>query len=200
MNPVRRRTCVAMAPLVLVAACGERADAARSPFTATDITSVQWGRDFHLTDHHGRPRRLADFKGKVVMLFFGFSHCPDICPTTLADMARVIEALGPDGARVQGLFVTVDPARDTPEVLAKYVTAFHPTFLGLYGEPAATAAMAKEFKFFHTAHAPDAKGDYDVAHGSAIYVYGPQGHRRLLMGQPHDVAAMAADVARLLKP
>ena len=122
---------LAIAPLLLIAACGERPDGTASPFTSTEITSVEWGRDFHLTDHNGQARSLADFRGKAVMLFFGFTHCPDVCPTTLADMARVIEALGPDGARVKGLFVTVDPERDTPQVLAKYVGAFHPSLLGL---------------------------------------------------------------------
>lgn len=169
-----------------------------SPFNATEITRVAWGRDFHLTDHHGQPRSLQDFRGKAVMLFFGFTHCTDVCPTTLADLARVIQRLGADGARVQVLFVKVDPQRDTEPVLAKYVTAFHPDFLGLRGDPADTAALAREFKFFHAAHAPDAHGHYAVDHGSAIYVYGPQGRRRLLMSGPRDVAAMAADVARLL--
>jgi len=196
---MRLRIFLAIASLLLVAACGERPGGAPTAFTATEVTGVEWGRDVHLNEHQGRPRSLADFRGKVVMLFFGFTHCPDVCPTTLADMAQVVKALGPDGARVQGLFVTVDAARDTPEALAKYVGAFHPSFLGLYGDPAATAAMAREFKFFHAAHAADGNGDYAVEHGSAIYVYGPHGHRRLLMSQPHDVAAMAADVARLLK-
>lgn len=172
--------------------------ASASPFHATEITRVEWGRDFRLTDHHGRPRSLQDFRGKAVMLFFGFTHCTDVCPTTLADLARVVRRLGADAARVQVLFVTVDPQRDTAPVLAKYVTAFHPDFLGLRGDPADTAAMAREFKFFHAAHAPDARGAYAVDHGSAIYVYGPQGRRRLLMSGPHDVEAMAADIARLL--
>jgi len=169
-----------------------------SAFHATEITGVEWGRDFHLTDHHGRPRSLQDFRGKVVMLFFGFTHCTDVCPTTLADLARVVQRLGADGARVQVLFVTVDPQRDTAPVLAKYVTAFHPAFLGLRGDPADTAALAGAFKFFHAAHAPDAHGQYAVDHGSAIYVYGSQGRRRLLMSGTRDVEAMAADVARLL--
>ncbi|UUZ63195.1 SCO family protein [Polaromonas sp. P1-6] len=140
---------------LLVSACGERTGGPTSPFKSTDISSVDWGRDFHLTGHNGQPRSLADFRGKVVMLFFGFTHCPDVCPTTMAGMARVVDKLGPDGQRVQGLFVTVDPERDTPQALARYVTGFHPSFLGLYGDEGGTAALAKEFKIFYGAQAAD---------------------------------------------
>ena len=195
MNP--RALLVVLA--LLLAACGERASAPASPYRSTDITKVDWGKDFRLTDHNGQPRRIADFKGKVVMLFFGFTNCPDVCPATMAEMARVVDRLGPDGQRVQGLFVTVDPARDTPEVLAKYVTAFHPGFLGLRGTPDATAALAKEFKFFVDAQPADDQGRYAVMHGSAVYVYDPRGRLHLLMGPGRTVDAMTADVARLLR-
>jgi len=174
-------------------------DRLRSPFKATDISSVTWGRDFRLTDHHGQPKSLADFKGKVVLLFFGFTHCPDICPTTLADMAKVVGKLGKDGDRVQGLFVTVDPKRDTPPTLAKYVTAFNPGFLGLYGDEAGTAALAKEFKAYVAAQPADAHGHYSVDHTSAIYVYDPRGRLRLLMGPERTVDSMVADISLLLK-
>lgn len=196
-----RAACVAALAL-LAAACGERPGSLPSPSASTDISGVEWGRDFRLTDHNGRPTSLADFEGKAVMLFFGFTHCPDVCPTTLADMAQVLGRLGKGAEQVQVLFVTVDPERDTPQVLAKYVTVFHPSFLGLYGDPAATAALAREFKFFRAAHAADAQGNYAVEHGSAIYVYGPagpNGRRRLLMGPGRTVDSMAADVARLLR-
>jgi protein SCO1/2 len=193
------RAFLVVALALLVAACGERARGPASPFKSTDISKVEWGKDFRLTDHNGRPRSVADFRGKVVLLFFGFTHCPDVCPTTMADMARVVDKLGPDGQRVQGLFVTVDPARDTPQVLAKYVTAFHPNFLGLYGDPGETASLAREFKFFHDAQAADADGHYAVTHGSAIYVYDPRGRLRLLMGAERTADTMAADVARLLR-
>lgn len=176
----------------------EAARTSTSVFRSTEITSVDWGRDFRLTDHHGRPRSLRDFGGKMVMLFFGFTHCRDVCPPTMADLARLVRRLGADGAGVQVLFMTVDPQRDTAPALARYATAFLPDFLGLRGDPTETAAMAREFKFFHAAHAPDARGDYAVDHGSAIYVYGPQGRRRPLMSGPRDVEVMAADVARLL--
>ena len=193
------RAFLVVALALLVTACGERSNGSTSPFKSTDISRVEWGQDFRLTDHNGRPRSIADFRGKVTLLFFGFTHCPDVCPTTMADMARVIDKLGPDSQRVQGLFVTVDPARDTPQVLAKYVTSFHPSFLGLYGDVAATTALAKEFKFFHEAQAADPQGRYDVMHGSAVYVYDPRGRLRLLMGVERTVDAMAADIARLLR-
>ena len=180
-------------------ACGERTGAPPSPFKSTDVSSVDWGRDFHLLDHRGNRRSLADFKGKVVMLFFGFTHCPDICPTTLADMARTVNALGGEGSRVQGLFVTVDPSRDTPEVLARYVSTFHPSFVGLYADESTTAALAREFKFFYAAPPGHAHDEYTVTHGSAIYVYDPEGRLRLLMGQERTVEAMVADVRLLLK-
>jgi protein SCO1/2 len=196
--PGRKVLLGATLSLVLVA-CSERADAPPSTFSATDISSVEWGRDFQLLDHHGKPRSLADFKGKVVMLFFGFTHCPDICPTTLADMARVVHTLGDDGSRVQGLFVTVDPKRDTAPVLARYVSAFHPGFLGLHADEPTTAALAREFKFFYAMSPAPAPEGYDMSHGSAIYVYDPQGRLRLLIGNTdRSVDAMVADVRVLL--
>lgn len=148
-------------------------------FNARDVTGVPWGKDFQLTDHAGNPRTLADFRGKVVMLFFGFTHCPYVCPTTLATLAQAMRLLGDDARQVQGLFVTVDPKRDTPDVLAKYVPAFHPTFLGLYGDEAATARAAQEFKIYHHAHEPDKRGSYDVEHSGQVYVLDPEGRLRL---------------------
>ncbi|WP_454728083.1 MULTISPECIES: SCO family protein [Cupriavidus] len=194
----------ALAPLMLalaLTACGDRGgpQSPPSPFRSTDISGVDWGRDFHLTDHNGRPRSLADFRGKVVMLFFGYTHCPDVCPTTMADMAGVRAKLGEDGRRVQGLFVTVDPRRDTPRVLAQYVPAFDPSFLGLYGDENTTAALAREFKIFYGAQKADAQGNYTVDHSGGIYVFDPTGRLRLLMRPGTGVDSMAADVASLLK-
>lgn len=190
---------LAIALSIALAGCGERSGASTSRFKATDVSKVDWGHDFHMLDHHGNRRSIGDFKGKVVLLFFGFTHCPDICPTTLTDMAQTVKALGEDGSRVQGLFVTVDPKRDTPEVLGKFVSAFHPSFLGLYGDEATTIALAREFKFFFEAppgHGPDS---YSVTHGSAIYVYDPMGRLRLLIGGERTVDTMVADVRHLLK-
>jgi len=200
--PIDRRLYIARGVLsvvlaLLLVACDNHASSSR--FASSDITGVRWGRDFHLQDHTGKPRSIADFKGKVVMLFFGYTHCPDQCPTTMAEMAGVRSKLGEDGRRVQGLFVTVDPRRDTPQVLAQYVSAFDPSFLGLYGDENTTAAVASEFKFYYRVQKTDAQGNYSVDHGSVIYVFDPTGHLRLLISPGTSVDAMAADVALLLK-
>src|SRR5262245_16040909 len=112
-------------------------------FKSTDITGADYGKALDLHDHTGKPRHLADFRGKAVVVFFGFTHCPDVCPTTLAEVAQVVKGLGNEGERVQVLFVTVDPERDTKEALAKYVTAFDPRFLGMYGDLDATGASPR---------------------------------------------------------
>lgn len=200
--PIDRRLYIARGVLsvvlaLLLVACDNHASSPR--FASSDITGVRWGRDFHLQDHTGKPRSIADFKGKVVMLFFGYTHCPDQCPTTMAEMAGVRSKLGEDGRRVQGLFVTVDPRRDTPQVLAQYVSAFDPSFLGLYGDENTTAAVASEFKFYYRVQKTDAQGNYSVDHGSVIYVFDPTGHLRLLISPGTSVDAMAADVRLLLK-
>ena len=129
----------------LLAACGNDAP----QFQLTDVTGAEFGRDFQLTDHNGKPRTLGDFAGKVVVVFFGFTHCPDACPTIMGELALVMKELGKDADRLQVLFVTVDPERDTPALLSQYVPAFHPSFLGLYGDAESTARTAKEFKVFY---------------------------------------------------
>ena len=181
---------------VVVAACG------KSPqtFNATDITGVDWGRGFELTDHTGKRRSLKDFHGRVVLLFFGFTNCPDVCPTALAEMSQALERLGGDAARVQGLFVTVDPERDTQQVLAKYVTAFHPSFLGLRGTAEETARTAKEFKsYYSTNRKQNDKGAYSVDHTSAIFMFDTEGQLRLLAGaQGRTPETMAEDIRKLL--
>jgi protein SCO1/2 len=174
-------------------------------FNATDITGPEWARGFDLPDHTGKRRTLADFRGKAVLVFFGYTSCPDACPTALAEMAQVVDRLGPDGARVQGLFVTVDPGRDTPERLARYVTAFHPSFLGRRGAPEEVEQTAKEFKVYFrraeqasSGHSHD-DGGYMVDHTTAIFVFDPQGRVRLFVSQNgRSVDAMVGDVRRLL--
>jgi protein SCO1/2 len=132
---------------MLVAGCG-RADRTVPRFHGVDITGADYARRLELPDAEGKPRSLAEFKGKATLVFFGYVQCPDVCPTTLAELAEVKRSLGADGERVQGVFVTLDPERDTPEVLKKYVTAFHPSFVALRGTPEQTRAAAKEFKVF----------------------------------------------------
>lgn len=198
----RKKAVLLTAVARLLAGCGERAAAPASPYHATDISSVEWGRDFRLADHDGRPTSLADFQGKVVMRFFGFTNCPDVCPTTMADMAQVVRELGALGERVQGLLVTVDPARDTPEALGRYVTTIHPTFVGLRGDERATQELVREFKAFFAARQPQhghAHDRYMVDHTRAIYVFDRGGKLRLLMSSGRTVDQKRADIAVLLK-
>jgi protein SCO1 len=166
-------------------------------FKSTDITGADYGKAIDLTDHNGKPRHLEDFRGKAVVVFFGFTHCPDVCPTTLAEMAQVVKQLGPDGERVQLLFVTVDPERDTREALAKYVTAFDPRFLGLYGDLDATRRVAKDFKIYFEKRKT---GDtYSVDHSAQSYVIDPQGRLRLLVKHDRISADLPDDLRVLLR-
>lgn len=180
---------------LLLAAC----DSGAPKFKSTDITGADFGKSLDLTGQDGRPRSLADFRGKLVVLFFGYTHCPDICPTTLADVAAVMKSLGKDAARVQVLFVTLDPERDTPDVLSKYVPAFDPAFLGLYGDAAATQRAAKEFRIFYEKRPGSAPGAYTVDHSAQCYVIDGQGRLRLLVRQDRIAQDLADDLRTLLK-
>lgn len=182
---------------VVLVACGDGASGKK--FLSTDVTGAPWGRSLALTDHTGTRRTLVDFRGKVVLLFFGFTNCPDMCPTALAEMAETVEKLGPDGARVQGLFVSVDPQRDTPEVLAAYVPAFHSTFLGLRGNATEIAGAAAEFKIFYAIQAPNASGYYTVDHTAGIFALDREGRLRLYMSSGRTVESMLHDIKLLLK-
>ena len=186
--------CILMGPLLL-AGCDKTA---RPSFLATDVTGAPWGRQIDLTDHTGKRRTLADFKGKVVVVFFGYTQCPDVCPTTLATLREVREKLGADGARLQVLFVTLDPERDTPQVLAQYVPAFNPEFLGLYGDAEATARTAKEFKVFYSKSAGRTPTSYTVDHSSGIFIFDPSGRLRLVAAQEYTVASYLHDIRMLL--
>ncbi|MDO8789813.1 MAG: SCO family protein [Sulfuritalea sp.] len=181
--------CVAL----LLAGCSEP-----PLFVSTDLSKVEWGKDFSLTDHHGQARRLADFHGKAVVMFFGYTQCPDVCPTTLATMREAMTLMGDDAKRVQMLFVTVDPARDTPELLAQYVPAFHPSFLGLYADEKGTAALAKDFKVFYAKQAGSTPGSYSIDHSTGSYVFDARGKLRLLLRHGETPANVAADLKLLL--
>jgi protein SCO1 len=178
-----------------VAAAG--CDGGGPRFKSTDVTGADYGKTLELHDHTGRARSLADWRGKAVVVFFGFTHCPDVCPTTLAEVANAVKQLGPDAGRVQVLFVTVDPERDTPEVLGKYVTAFDPGFLGLYGDDAATRRAAKEFKVYYEKRKAD--GSYTVDHSGQSYVIDPQGRLRLFIRHDRISADLPQDLRTLLK-
>ena len=166
-------------------------------FKSTDITGVDYGKTLGLADTSGHVRELQDFRGKAVVLFFGFTHCPDVCPTTLADIAGALKTLGPDAQRVQVVFVTVDPERDTAVDLDRYVKAFDPRFIALRGDAAATQRVAKDFKIYYEKRK---QGDtYTVDHSSQSYVIDPQGRLRLLVRPDRLAADLPDDLRTLLK-
>lgn len=180
----------------LLAGCDQFRPAPK--FKLTDVTGAGFGKELALTDHNGKPRTLADFRGKVVVIFFGFTHCPDVCPTTLAELAMVAKELGKDADRMQVLFVTVDPERDTPEVLRQYVPSFNPSFLGLYGDAEATARTAREFKIFYQKQ-PLKTGGYSVDHSAGTYIFDPQGRLRLFAQYGQGAADLLHDIRILLQ-
>jgi protein SCO1/2 len=188
------RAVVGLLAAALLAACGP----GKPSFKSVDVTGADFGRELTLTDHTGKTRTLADFKGKVVVVFFGFTQCPDVCPTTLVEMKAVKEKLAKDGERVQVLFVTVDPERDSPELLAKYVPAFDPSFIGLYGDAEATARTAKEFKVFYKKVPGSSPTSYSVDHTAALYIYDPSGRLRLFAKHAQGADALAHDIKLLL--
>lgn len=171
---------------------------AKSSFKNTDVTGLDYARDFAMTDHTGKLRTLADFKGKAVVVFFGYTQCPDVCPTTLAEMANVMKLLGPLSDRVQVLFVTVDPERDTPELLSKYVPSFDPRFLGLVGDKPATEKMAKDFRVFYQKVPGKEPGSYTMDHTAGSYVFDPQGRLRLFVKHGQGAEPIAHDLQLLL--
>ena len=189
------RTLGAAMMLSALAACSQGGP----KFMGSDVTGSSFGRDFQLTDPAGTTRSLADFRGKVVVLFFGYTQCPDACPTTLAELAAAMGKLGADASRVQVLFVTVDPERDTPALLAQYVPAFDKRFLGLYGDAAATEAVAKEFRVFYQKHAGTTPGSYSVDHSAGTFIFDPQGRLRVYMSYGQGADVFANDIGELLK-
>lgn len=185
--------------------CGKQGDGAqsmlspaRSAFKNTDVTGLDYARDFALPDHNGKMRSLADFKGKAVVVFFGYTQCPDVCPTTMAEMASVMQQLGPLADKVQVLFITLDPERDTPELLAKYVPAFDPRFLGLVGDKAATEKVAKEFKVFYQKVPGKEPGSYTLDHTAGSYVFDPRGRLRLFVRHGQGAEPIVHDLKLLL--
>jgi protein SCO1/2 len=182
---------------VLLAGCDKLVDKPPA-FENTDVTGLDYGKGFALTDHNGKPRTLADFRGKVVLMFFGYTQCPDVCPTTMAEMSAVMKDLGPAADKVQVLFVTLDPERDTQPLLAQYVPAFDKRFLGLYGTAGQTAAVAKEFKIFYAKVPGSAPGSYTLDHTAGTYVFDRQGKLRLFVRNGQDPKAIVHDIRQLL--
>ena len=181
--------------LVALAACSREGPT----FKTSDVTGSSLGRDFTLTDHTGKTRTLADFRGKAVTVFFGYTQCPDVCPTTLATLAEAMKLLGPDADRVQVLFVTVDPERDTQDLLAHYVPAFDKRFLGLYGDAAATERVAKEFKIIYQKQPGPTPGSYTVDHSVGVFIFDPQGRLRLYASHGQSPEVFAHDLRALLR-
>lgn len=183
--------------LFVLVACDNKTSTSKVSFVNTDITGSDIGRDFELTDHTGKRRTLADYRGKVVALFFGFAQCPDICPTTLAELAQVKQQLGVDGNQLQVLFITVDPERDTQEVLAGFVPAFDSSFVALRGDKAEIDKVTKDFKVFAQKVAGKDSGNYTIDHTAATYVYDTQGRVRLFVRHGQTLS-LIADVKQLI--
>jgi protein SCO1/2 len=185
--------------VLLAAAAGLVACAPDKPqFKSIDITGADYARDFRLVDHHGRERSIADFKGQAVVVFFGFTQCPDVCPSAMAELAQVKRELGADGARLQGLFISLDPERDTPEVLQAYMTNFDPAFLALRPSVEQLPQLAKDFKIFYKKNEGKTASSYTLDHSAGSYVFDPQGRVRLYTRQGIGAAALTSDLRLLL--
>ena len=178
---------------LLLAGCDSRPQ-----FVNTDISEAGYARDFALTDHAGKPRTMADFRGKAVVIFFGYTQCPDVCPTTMTGMAEALKLLGGDAAKVQVLFVTVDPERDTQQLLAQYVPVFNPSFLGLYADAQTIARTAQEFRVFYKKQPGSTPTTYTVDHSAGSYVYDPQGRLRLYIKHGEKPEVIAKDLKLLV--
>ena len=178
---------------LLLAGCDSRPQ-----FGNTDISEADYARDFALTDHTGKPRTMADFRGKAVVIFFGYTQCPDVCPTTMTGMTEAMKLLGEDATKVQVLFVTVDPERDTQQLLAQYVPVFHPRFLGLYAAPQTLGKTAQAFRFFYKKQPGSTPTTYTVDHTAGSYVYDLQGRLRLYIKHGEKPEVIAKDLKLLI--
>ena len=189
------RIVIALFVVALFAACNSE----RQGFNNVDITGANYAQDFRLKDPNGQWRSLADFRGKVVVVFFGFTQCPDVCPTTLTDLAEVKRRLGADGDKLQVVFITLDPERDTPQVLAQYVPAFDASFVALAGSPDETAAIAKDFKVFYMKVPGKTDTAYTIDHTAGSYVFDRDGRIRLFVRHAGGVDPLIADIRRLMR-
>jgi protein SCO1/2 len=178
----------------LLAACSEK----KLVFNSIDISGSEMGQDFAISDHNGQLRKLADFAGKVAVVFFGYTQCPDVCPTTMAELVEVKRLLGKDGERLQPLFITVDPQRDTPALLTAYMANFDPTFLALCPTPAQLAEVAASFKVYYKKVGDEKSATYTMDHSAGSYVFDPKGRVRLFVRYGLGAQPLAADIAQLL--
>jgi len=196
---IKQRRLLLLGAAALLAGCDNKPKAASKPFlSAVDITGADYGSKMSLPDQNGKVRTMADFKGKVTVVFFGYTQCPDVCPTTMAELAQVKKSLGKDGDRLQGVFITIDPERDTPELLKAYLTAFDPSFIALRGTIEQTAAAAKDFKVYY-AKVPSKSADtYTMDHTAGSYVFDEAGRLRLFTKYGGGAEALAADLKNLI--
>ena len=197
MNVALRAAAALLCAAWALAGC-DRIAGAKTPFKGIDVTGAPMGRELKLTDHNGTPRSLADFRGKVVVVTFGYTQCPDVCPTTLADLSSAVKKLGADASRVQVLFVTIDPKRDKPELLKQYVPAFDPGFLGLYGDEAATRKATSEFKVYAQERAGKTVQTYTMDHTAQTFAFDREGRLRLVFGYGVAPDALVSDFRILL--
>jgi len=193
--PLAAFACLACLAVVLLSACSQ----SQPPFNAIDVTGADYAKDFALPDQFGQVRHLADFRGKVVVMFFGYTQCPDVCPTSMAELAEVKKALGADGNRLQGIFVTVDPQRDTPTLLQGYMANFDATFLALSAPPDKLAELAKDYKVYYKRVEGATPTSYTIDHSAGSYIYDTQGRLRLFTRYGSGVPALVSDIQRLLK-
>ena len=191
---MQRRTFLAAGAAATLAACAD----GKPQFRSVDITGADYAKDFALPDADGKVRSLQEFKGKAVVVFFGFTQCPDVCPTTLTEIAQAKKLLGPLGDKVQAVFITVDPERDTPQVLKTYLANFDPGAIGLRGSPEQLAAIAKDFKVYYKKVEGKTPTSYSMDHTAASYVYDAQGKLRLYTRYGQGPQAMADDLKLLL--
>jgi len=192
--------CVAFGALFamglgLLGACSEQ----KPSFASIDLTGANYAKDFELTDHNGQLRHLNDFASKVVVMFFGYTQCPDVCPTTMLELAEIKKTLGKDGDRLQALFVTIDPERDTPEILKAYMVNFDPSFLALRATPEKLAELAKGYKVYYKKVPGKTPTSYTMDHSAGSYVYDTKGQLRLFTRYSMGAAALSADIQQLLK-
>ncbi len=200
MNASSRRGFLAgSCSLLVLAGCDRLGTTPKGPtFNSTDITGAEFARRLELPDVDGKPRTLADWKGKVTVVFFGYTQCPDVCPTTMAELATIRKSLGSEGDRVESVFVTIDPERDTPAILKAYVGNFGPGFTALRGSTEQTAAAAKEFKVFYAKVPGRTEGSYTMDHSAASFVFDAAGRVRLYVPYGGDSKKFAADLKQLV--
>jgi protein SCO1/2 len=197
----RRQTLQRLAACTLLAgtagslgACSD----SKVSFASVDITGADYAKGFELEDHNGKVRHLTDFAGKVVLMFFGYTQCPDVCPTTMTEMIEIKKALGKDGERLQVLFVTVDPERDTPELLKSYMENFDPSFLALRATPEKLVTLTKDYKIYYKKVDGSTPTSYTMDHSAGSYIYDPQGKLRLFTRYGSPKEALTKDIQTLL--